>query len=194
MLRPLPLVAILLALQLLAAPCRAPGAEAAPQQPLYRIPLRVHLQHSGRPAKDFLPIFEEINEIWFQASICFEIEAVGHDRPHAGGLDMWFAPDIGAYNGYYDGRSIQMSDSPLLAPAPNPARQPAARTAAHELGHALGLGHRQESDDNLMRSKTYGWQLSQEEILLAREKAGELALEGGTLSGCGLPRFGEGML
>ena len=54
---------------------------------------------------------------------------------------------------------------------------PADRTAVHELGHALSLLHRQDSDDNLMRSKTYGWQLNQEEIAVARKAAAAWAIE-----------------
>lgn len=173
-------------------------ASAAPQktltepglQPVYRINLRVHLADSGRTPEEFGPIFSEINEIWHsQAGICFEIHTVYHDTPLIDGLDMWFAPDIGAYNGYYDGEYIQMSDAPVLARAENPARSSAARTAAHELGHALDLPHRQDSDDNLMRSRTYGWQLNADEIRQARETAAYIALENTAPLTCGPPEI-----
>ena len=36
---------------------------------------------------------------------------------------MWFSPDIGGYNGYYDGEHIQMRDFPVLAHAANPPDQ-----------------------------------------------------------------------
>lgn len=160
-------------------------------QPVYHIPLRVHLQNSSRPPREFLAIFEEINRIWqSQAGICFQIEGVSHDRPLEEGLDMWFSPDLGVYNGYYDGEYIQMCDYPELRPAPRPAIHAAARTAAHELGHALGLSHRQASDDNLMRSKTYGWQLSDDEVSAARLSADELAIERQEVDTCSPPRFG----
>ncbi|MCB2181967.1 MAG: hypothetical protein KQH63_08070 [Desulfobulbaceae bacterium] len=142
-------------------------------QPVYRIPLRVHLAASSRPPEKFKPIFEEINRIWFsQARICFEIKTVMDNTPLQGdGFDLWFAPDIGVLNGYFDGESLRVRDTPRLAPARNPSKDPTARTTAHELGHALGLGHRQDSDENLMRSKTFGWQLNEDEIQTARRNA-----------------------
>ncbi len=163
-------------------------AEQKISRQIYRIALRVHIAKSSRPPQEFVPIFKEINDIWLnQAGICFEIEAVGHDTPHEDGIDMWFSPDLGFYNGYYDGEFIQMSDNPDLIPARNPARSSAARTAAHELGHALGLGHRQESVDNLMASKTYGWQLQQDEVDMAREEAAFFALPGSEARSCNPP-------
>ncbi len=138
---------------------QTPISRLAPaHRPVYRIQLRVHLANSSRTPEEFEPIFAEINEIWqSQAGICFEIHTVFNDAPLTGGLDMWFSPDRGGFNGYYDGEYIQMTDAPVLAKASNSARSSAARTAAHELGHALNLPHFQESDDNLMRSKTFGW-------------------------------------
>lgn len=159
-------------------------------QPVYRIYLRVHLANSGRSPEEFDPIFSEINRIWYtQAGICFEIHTVYHDTPLNDGLDMWFSPYIGGYNGYYDGEFIQMSDVPDLARVENPARSSAARTAAHELGHALDLPHRQDSDENLMRSRTFGWQLNAQEIKLARETAADIAIEDTTPLTCGSPQI-----
>jgi hypothetical protein len=161
-----------------------------PYTPVYRIKLLVHLRKSGRKPQEFGPIFTEINEIWWsQAGICFEIHAVDHDTPLDDGLDMWFSPYIGGLNGSYDGVNIQMTDNPDLEWAPHPARSSAARTAAHELGHAFDLRHRQDSDDNLMRSKTYGWQLNRQEVEIARGAASDMALEDRTPLRCGPPRI-----
>ena len=122
-----------------------------------------------------------INEIWFsQAGICFEIEMAGDDEPLEKGMDLWFLPVLPGgplMNGYYrNDHEIQVRDTPVLGPAEHPARHPAARTAAHELGHGFDLPHRQDSDDNLMRSKTFGWQLNEQEVLLARRVAASKAL------------------
>ncbi len=144
--------------------------------PLYRIPLRVHLGGSGMRTSGYREVLGEINDIWLsQAGICFEMHVVASDEVSPTGMDIWFAPAIAGYdhlNGYYSGdHDMRVRDFPALGPAPNPARHPAARTAAHEFGHALGLPHRQDSNDNLMRSKTYGWHLSLTEVYMARQAA-----------------------
>jgi hypothetical protein len=82
---------------------------------------------------------------------------------------------------------MRVRDHPDLGPAEDPSVSPAGRTAAHEIGHALGLVHRQDSDENLMRSKTLGWKVDAGEIRTARIAAASLALRAGMLSGCGEP-------
>jgi hypothetical protein len=136
-------------------------------------------------------VLDEINEIWLaQAGICFAFHIVTHDLAMEGGADLWFSPTISGYedlNGYYKSdREMRVRDRPDLGPARNPARHPAARTAAHELGHLLGLPHRQDSHDNLMRSKTYGWQLSADEVKRARHTAASMALPDGLPGRCGV--------
>jgi hypothetical protein len=160
-----------------------------PSSPVYRIPLRAHLGASDRSPQEFKDILEEINHIWLsQAGICFEMQVVLDDEPLEQGMDIWFMPGLPGgtgLNGYFQSdHDIQVRDSPILMPAEHPARHPAARTAAHECGHGLSLPHRQDSDDNLMRSKTYGWQLNDQEIRDARKTAAKIALPDTTLRGC----------
>ena len=163
-----------------------------PRSPVYRIPLRVHLGESSRAPQDFKDILEEINHIWqSQAGICFEMHVVLDDEPLEWGMDLWFEPVLpgGAdLNGYYlSDHDIMVRDTPILKPAEHPARHPTARTAAHECGHGLSLSHRQDSDDNLMRSKTNGWQLNDLEINDARRAAATMALPDAPLRGCAKP-------
>ncbi len=160
--------------------------------PVYRIPLRVHLGKSGRSAEEFKPILREINDIWLsQAGICFEMEIVLDDNPIEQGMDIWFLPALSGgpdLNGYFrSDHNIQVRDTPMLGSAAHPAHSPAARTAAHECGHGLSLVHRQDSNDNLMRSKTYGWQLNGLEIQEARSAAVEKALRDTGPRNCGEP-------
>lgn len=141
---------------------------------VYHIPLRIHLGSSNTSPETWPSALQEINAIWFsQAAICFDMDTVLHDEVRSDGFDLWFDAEVPEWNGYYAGpHDMHVRDDPDLRPADRPAGSAAARTAAHELGHALGLVHRQNSDDNLMRSKTYGWQLNKEEILQARKTAG----------------------
>jgi len=177
------------------APAQADAAASRPSLiPVYRIPLRVHLGKSGRKPPDFREILDEINEIWFtQAGICFEIETTSTDQASENGMDLWFLPVLPISpltNGYYrNDHEIQVRDTPALDPADHPARYSAARTAAHELGHSLGLLHRQDSDDNLMRSKTSGWKLNSVEVLAARKGAAKKALPDKGPVHCGPPRM-----
>jgi hypothetical protein len=168
--------------------------ENPPSLHVYHIPLRVHLNRSARRSSAFSEILKEINHIWWsQAGICFEIQVVMNDYVQSTGFDLWFVPRINnndAMNGIFgSGHSIYVRDTPILNAAPKPAQHPAARTAAHELGHALSLPHRQDSDDNLMRSKTYGWQLNQEEVAIARKAAAAWAIKNNISSTCSQVRI-----
>jgi hypothetical protein len=160
--------------------------------PVYRIPLRVHLGESGRSPAEFVAILEEINDIWLpQAGICFEIQIVMNDEPLEKGMDIWFLPvlpgDPGLNGIFRDEHHMQVRDTPVLGPATHPAHYPAARTAAHECGHGLSLLHRQDSNDNLMRSKTYGWQLNTSEVKEARRSAAGKALQDTAPRNCDHP-------
>jgi hypothetical protein len=168
------------------------SAPSFPPGPVYRIPLRVHLGESDRSPHKFKDILDEINHIWLsQAGICFEMQVVLDDEPLEQGMDIWFMPVLPGgpgMNGYFrSDHDIQVRDTPILKPAEHPARHPTARTAAHECGHGLALSHRQDSDDNLMRSKTYGWQLNDQEIRDARRAAAKMDLPDARVRGCAEP-------
>jgi hypothetical protein len=166
--------------------------DVPPYLPVYRIPLRVHLGKSGRSSQEWKPILAEINFIWrSQAGICFEIQTVNHNVTLNKGLDIWFFDkEKGGLNGYFESNhKIWVRDTPRLRPAPHPARYPAARTAAHEIGHALHLLHRQDSDDNLMRSQTFGWQLNEREVGVARTHAALIGIVDTAARRCGPPQI-----
>jgi hypothetical protein len=163
--------------------------EPSPSLSVYHVPLRVHVGKSARRAAGFAKILDEINHIWWsQAGICFEMQVVMNDDVQSSGFDLWFVPKINNndfLNGVFSSRhSIYVRDTPMLNASPRPAQHPAARTAAHELGHALNLPHRQDSDDNLMRSKTYGWQLNHREIAVARKAAEAQAIKNNSAFTC----------
>jgi hypothetical protein len=163
---------------------------AASHQPLperqrfkrvYRVPLRIDTRESAMSLLEVGLVLREINDIWQQAGVCFDMKdtrlgPVARDelvlRFVAGGEDL---PVFGAYDGSRDTWAL---DHPALAPAPHPGLYPAARTASHELGHVLGLPHRNGSGDSvdaLMTSGRRGFLLQPEEIRGARLVAKQLS-------------------
>jgi hypothetical protein len=173
--------------------------------PVFTLPVRVHLIRSNvherlqtrLVEKDVRSIFEEVNVIWEQAGIRFELEAIGvlqaldvapkkwferdrnwvksaiptvHFSPTA--IDVCFVKDMGP-NGFFYGEPVVVCEAPQFTKVKGGAKNPVARVAAHELGHALGLQHRQDHT-NLMASARNGFSLNKQEIKDARLRAMEI--------------------
>ena len=163
-----------------------PPPDPPPVTPLYRVAVRVHIGGSGLSRVGVEQVLEEINRIWWFAGLCFEFEAVPHERTQARGFDLWLVPEVpdppgvnGVYRGDHD---IWSRDRPSLRRVPGGTDILAGRTSAHELGHALRLPHRQDNT-NLMASGTRGWTLNDTEIDRARRRAREVA-ESGAAPAC----------
>ena len=146
----------------------------------YRIPLWVRREDSNLRDDELAAVLAEINTIWAQAGICFEMgdadsAKVSEDqlvlRFIGGGDDL---PVYGMYDGHLD---MWTHDRPDLAGSPHGTEHPAARTASHELGHALSLGHyshHHDSLDSLMASGRRGYRLHPFEIARARYVASRM--------------------
>lgn len=147
--------------------------------------------------KEVRAIFEEVNAIWSQAGIRFELEAIDSlqaldrapkrwyikDRdwvktaiptnqfsPTA--IDVCFVKDMGP-NGFFYGEPVVVCENPEFHKVSGGAKNPVARVTAHELGHVLFLQHRQEHT-NLMASGKNGVSLNSQEIKDARKRALEI--------------------
>ena len=181
---------------------------AAPAGELFpRITLRVcvHLMRSvANPRlqttltkKDVKLIFDEVNQIWSQAGIRFELEGIDNlqaleisekrwytkDRNwvktaiptgqfSASAIDVCFVKDMGP-NGFFYGEPVVVCENPEYHKVTGGAANPVARVTAHELGHVLFLQHRQELT-NLMASGKNGILLNKQEIRDARRRALEI--------------------
>jgi len=166
------------------------------------LPVRVHLVRStvhprlqaSLQASDVRAIFDEVNKIWAQAGIRFEVESLGEvealpvapkkwferDRnwvkaaiPTASfatmAIDICFVREMGP-NGFFYGEPVVVSENPEFTKVKGGAANPVARVTAHELGHVLGLQHRQDHV-NLMASGRNGVSMNSAEIKEARQKA-----------------------
>lgn len=160
-----------------------------PLEPVYRIELRIHRQHSGLDDQQLFERLDEMNWIWWsQAGICFEIHTVTNDATMNTGYDMWFhagtIPCAPGSNGVYCGNDhdIHTKDFPSLGTAMSPEWDSmfnASRTAAHELGHGLRLNHNNgmpNDRDRLMSSGKQGFMILDFEIQTARGRAAQKAL------------------
>jgi hypothetical protein len=172
---------------------------------LILLKVRVHLMKSiANPRlqtklkeKDVCAIFDEVNDIWAQAGIRFELEAIDslqalklapkrwyikdrnwvkeaiptdHFSPTA--IDVCFVNDMGP-NGFFYGEPVVVCEKPEFHKVSGGADNPVARVTAHELGHVLFLQHRQERT-NLMASGKNGVSLNPQEIKDARKRALEI--------------------
>lgn len=147
--------------------------------------------------KEARAIFDEVNVIWSQAGIRFEVEAISSlqaldstpkrwyikDRdwvkaaiptnqfsPTA--IDVCFVKDMGP-NGFFYGEPVVVCETPEFHKVTGGAENIVARVTAHELGHVLFLQHRQERT-NLMASGKNGVSLNLQEIKDARKRALEI--------------------
>jgi len=192
---------------------RAGAGASGAQSPLYRVPLRVHVQQSRLTDAELTPIFAEVNAIWQQqAGICFDIEVTTSEDNRSDGFDFRYTagriPGASNANGLMqNAHSIWSIDHPQLNAAPHPVMHPTARTTAHELGHALGLAHQNpppsddcsrpchcvERDDDcndyLLRSGTKGFFISPPEVEIARQRAARTGKADPAANGCAAPAF-----
>lgn len=139
-------------------------------------------------------IFNEVNIIWAQAGIHFDIVAIhplqALDRPpkkwferdrnwvkaaipteqfNATAIDVCFVREMGP-NGFFYGEPVVVCEKPEFTKVSGGADNPVARVTAHELGHVLFLQHRQDHT-NLMASGRNGISLNNQEIKDARARA-----------------------
>lgn len=173
--------------------------------PLIHLRVRVHLMQSiANPRlqttlkeKEARAIFDEVNDIWAQAGIRFELEAIDSlqalnrapkrwyikdrnwvkeaiptDQFSSTAIDVCFVKDMGP-NGFFYGEPVVVCENPEFHKVSGGAANPVARVTAHELGHVLFLQHRQERT-NLMASGKNGVSLNLQEINNARKRALEI--------------------
>lgn len=150
-------------------------------RPTLRLPLVLNTSRSGLTRPELVALVAELNRIWAQAGICFEVRALERGFSAQSRLSLWLiAGDVPFSAGHYDGPGyIWSEDAPKLARAPHPAALPGARTAAHELGHALELQHVPRVGsyvDALMNTGYDGFALTPAEIRRARARAAAFAL------------------
>jgi len=148
---------------------------------MLRLPLVLNTSRSGLTRHELAAFVTELNRIWSQAGICFEVRSLERGFSAQSRHSLWLIRgDVPFSSGHYDSDTyIWTEDAPKLAHAPHPATIPAARTAAHELGHALELQHLPRTGsylDALMNTGYDGYALAPFEIRRARTKATAFAL------------------
>lgn len=183
----------------------SPPALGSEQFTLITLKVRVHLMQSASNQRlgtsltegGIKTIFEEVNRIWSQAGIRFELEGIDNlqaleipkkrwyikdrnwvksaiptGRFSATGIDVCYVGDMGP-NGFFYGEPVVVCEKPDYHKVAGGCDNPVARVTAHELGHVLFLQHRQEWT-NLMASGKNGVSLNAQEIKDARKRALEI--------------------
>lgn len=145
---------------------------------------------STRTTEQLLEVFQNVNEIWLQAGIKFEIKYIGrielptdvlkelvngNYNPFLKAMNRdfristpslfnaFYASSIGLVNGI-----AARSNMFFVTDFPSVRHE---RVTAHEIGHLLGLGHAHRDTARLMYSGTNGTILTEEEIKTARNNA-----------------------
>ncbi|WP_395749037.1 hypothetical protein [Prosthecobacter sp.] len=196
------MIRLLTLLALVVGSCSAGAADAVSR---ITLKVRAHLVKSERnprlqttlTEKEVRALFVEVNAIWAQAGIYFEVEGVDtlqaneipakrwyiKDRnwirtaipthqfsPTA--IDVCFVNDMGP-NGFFYGEPVVVCENPEYQKVTGGTMNIVARVTAHELGHVLFLQHRQERT-NLMASGKNGFTLNRQEVQDARKRALEI--------------------
>ncbi|WP_395743980.1 matrixin family metalloprotease [Prosthecobacter sp.] len=174
--------------------------------PVLTLKVRAHLMQSiANPRlqttlteKEVNAILDEVNVIWSQAGIRFELEgtstlqalevpakrwyikdrnwvktAIPTDKFSPTAIDVCFVKDMGP-NGFFYGEPVVVCENPEFHRVSGGTENIVARVTAHELGHVLHLQHRQERD-SLMASARNGTALNRQEIMDARKRALEIS-------------------
>lgn len=150
---------------------------------------------SQRTAEEVLDIQDHVNEIWQQANIYFVVEEVRRvvvpiditANVIRREIDQFFQTiategDVFQTGSHISGFYVQtLKGDNGLHPVGYPAFFAAddtlndpERVVAHELGHILGLKHTVNRPERLMQSGANGINLTDGEILLARQNASKL--------------------
>ena len=140
---------------------------------------------SSRTAEDLQRMIENVNEIWKQAGILITIHSIQElslsdeeieylfDNPSGFGeytlsgfrtINAFFTEDLRGINGISFGglRTVMVADYTTVHDF---------RVLAHEIGHVFGLRHISSNKAELMTQGANGFDLSIEEIEVARSRA-----------------------
>jgi hypothetical protein len=170
---------------------------AATPQALLTVPVAVYIVDSddgspqlssARTVSEVEAIFQRVNQIWGQAGIVLDVQAVQRieapstilqdiaqgtfasffqnanrtfDIPAPSALNAFYVRDIGGPNGInpFGSQAFFVADEPSVHDE---------RVTSHEIGHIFGLYHAGDDPQRLMYSGTNGMDLSEEEVTVAR--------------------------